>query len=50
MEGHEGASGGAGSVLDLDLGVGHTVYTLIKLFEQYIFVHIIQLAVCVMSQ
>lgn len=31
-EGHGGVPWGAGSVLDLDLGVGHTVYLLIKLF------------------
>ena len=39
----ERASWGTGSVLDLDLGCGHMVYTLVNTFEGNIFVHFIQL-------
>ena len=43
LKGHEGASWGTGSVLDLVLGCGHMAYTSVNTFEGNIFVHSIQL-------
>lgn len=43
MKGHGRASWGTGSILDLDLGCGHMVYTLVNTFEGNILVHFIQL-------